>query len=66
MGPLLLLARSPVVYHDEQVGYIDDAVEVEISRRVNRTPVANNNKQIGNINNAISVEIGDLGRTGEI
>jgi hypothetical protein len=28
MGPLLLLARSPVADHDEQVGDIDDAVEV--------------------------------------
>ena len=34
MGPLLLLARAPVAYNDEQIGYIDDAIVIKVRRRV--------------------------------
>ena len=29
---LLLVARTPVANHDEQIGYIDDAVLVDVCR----------------------------------
>ena len=57
-GPLLLLARSPTAYHDEQVIHADDAVLVYISSTaIAFAPTANHSQDITYVDRSISIDI---------